>query len=408
MLFSDLFRSSIESLQRTKGRSTLTMIGIVIGIMAVILMLSIGQAAERYITAEVSSLGSDVLFIGNGSKETSGEPTLFVKSSLVEKDVRKLRQQVWVTAVAGKVLQSDGVSSDGIETSAQIVGTTPDEMILSDIRAERGRFFDQSAVDGRAREAVIGSEIASILYGMNDPLGKSLKMNNVSYRVIGTMQKKGANSFQNLDKQIYVPFTAAMDTFNKQYLSSIVVKTSLPISEAKERLTITVRESHNIDNPTGDLKKDDFNVTTQEDAVKSAQQITDILQVLLISIAAISLLVGGIGIMNIMYVSVTERIKEIGLRKSIGARERDILRQFLIEAVLQTTIGGLIGTFLGISLSWGAIQAINAFQPGWTFEISWSAVGLSLGVSGAIGLVFGYFPARKAAKLHPIEALRFE
>lgn len=408
MLFSDLFRSSIESLQRTKGRSALTMIGIVIGIMAVILMLSIGQAAERYITAEVSSLGSDVLFIGNGSKETSGEPTLFVKSSLVEKDVRKLRQQVWVTAVAGKVLQSDGVSSDGIETSAQIVGTTPDEMILSDIRAERGRFFDQSAVDGRAREAVIGSEIASILYGMNDPLGKSLKMNNVSYRVIGTMQKKGANSFQNLDKQIYVPFTAAMDTFNKQYLSSIVVKTSLPISEAKERLTITVRESHNIDNPTGDLKKDDFNVTTQEDAVKSAQQITDILQVLLISIAAISLLVGGIGIMNIMYVSVTERIKEIGLRKSIGARERDILRQFLIEAVLQTTIGGLIGTFLGISLSWGAIQAINVFQPGWTFEISWSAVGLSLGVSGAIGLVFGYFPARKAAKLHPIEALRFE
>ncbi|MDQ5919280.1 MAG: Macrolide export ATP-binding/permease protein MacB [Patescibacteria group bacterium] len=408
MLFSDLFRSSIESLQRTKGRSALTMIGIVIGIMAVILMLSIGQAAERYITAEVSSLGSDVLFIGNGSKETSGEPTLFVKSSLVEKDVRKLRQQIWVTAVAGKVLQSDGVSSDGIETSAQIVGTTPDEMILSDIRAERGRFFDQSAVDGRAREAVIGSEIASVLYGMNDPLGKSLKINNVSYRVIGTMQKKGANSFQNLDKQIYVPFTAAMDTFNKQYLSSIVVKTSLPISEAKERLTITVRESHNIDNPTGDLKKDDFNVTTQEDAVKSAQQITDILQVLLISIAAISLLVGGIGIMNIMYVSVTERIKEIGLRKSIGARERDILRQFLIEAVLQTTIGGLIGTFLGISLSWGAIQAINAFQPGWTFEISWSAVGLSLGVSGAIGLVFGYFPARKAAKLHPIEALRFE
>ena len=134
MLFSDLFRSSIESLQRTKGRSALTMIGIVIGIMAVILMLSIGQAAERYITAEVSSLGSDVLFIGNGSKETSGEPTLFIKSSLVERDVRKLRQQVWITAVAGKVLQSDGVSSDGIETSAQVVGTTPDEIVMSDIR----------------------------------------------------------------------------------------------------------------------------------------------------------------------------------------------------------------------------------------------------------------------------------
>ncbi len=408
MFVTDLFRSAFESLNRTKGRSALTMIGIVIGILSVILMLSIGQAAERYITGQISTLGSDLLFIGNGSKETSGEPTLFVKSSLVEKDVRKLRQQAWVTQVAGKVSQSDRVAGEGIETSVQIVGTSPDEMVLSDIRPDRGFFFDQSAVDGRARVAVIGYEVADVLYGMNDPLGKSIRINDVSYRVIGTIQKKGSKSFQNLDKQVYIPFTAALDTFNKQYLSSIAVKTSLPMNEAKERLTIAIRESHNLDNPTGDLKKDDFNVTTQEDAVKSAQQITDILKILLISIAAISLLVGGIGIMNIMYVSVTERIKEIGLRKSIGARERDILGQFLIEAIAQTTIGGFIGTVLGISLAWAAIQGINAFQPGWTFVISWSSVALSLGVSGAIGLVFGYFPARKAAKLHPIEALRFE
>lgn len=408
MVLQDLLRSSFESLRRTKGRSALTMIGIVIGIMSVILMLSIGQAAERYILSQISALGSDVVFVNNGSKEREGEPSLFVKQSLVEKDVRKLRQQSWVTQVAGKLLQSDRIAGEGIEVSAQVVGTTADEQVLSDIRPVKGVFFTSASVDSRAREAVLGHEIADTLYGFNEPIGRTIKINNVSYRVIGVIGKEGSKSFQNLDKQVYIPFTAAMDTYNRQFLSSIAVKTTLNVNDAKLRLTEVMRDSHNIDNPDNEAKKDDFNVTTQEDAVKSASQITDILKILLISIAAISLLVGGIGIMNIMYVSVTERIKEIGLRKSIGAREGDILNQFLLEAIVLTTLGGVFGSLLGISLSWLAIQAINSFQSGWTFAVSWSSVALSIGVSGAIGLVFGYFPARKAAKLRPIEALRFE
>lgn len=408
MTTSDLLASSYQSLSRTKGRSFLTMIGIVIGIMSVIMMLSIGQAAQRYILSQISTLGSDVVFINNGSKAQSGTPTLFIKSTLVEKDVKKIAQQPWVKAFAGRVSQSEAISGEGIQVSAQIVGTSPDELTLSDVRPKVGVFFDQSSVDGRARDAVLGYAIADTLYGFNDPLGKSIKINDVAYRVIGVMGKEGTKNFQDLDKQIYIPYTTALDTFNKNNLSSIVVKTDLTIREAKTRLTEVVRESHNIDNSENDEKKDDFNVTTQEDAVESASQITKILQILLISIASISLLVGGIGIMNIMYVSVTERIREIGLRKSIGARERDILGQFLVEAVVQTTIGGMIGSLLGVGVSWALIQIINAFQPGWTFAVSWPSIALSLGVSGAIGVVFGYFPARKAAKLHPMEALRFE
>jgi putative ABC transport system permease protein len=370
--------------------------------------LSIGQAAQRYILSQISALGSDVVFVNNGSKAQKDIPTLFVKPTLIERDIKKIAQQPWVKAYAGRVNQADAISGEGIQLSAQIVGTSPDEQVLSDIRPSKGSFFSQASVDGRAREAVLGYEIADKLYGFNEPIGKTIKINDVSYRVIGVIEKEGTKNFQNLDRQVYIPYTAALDTFNKQNLTAIQVKTSLTINEAKLRLTEVLRDSHNIDNPLNDEAKDDFSVTTQEDAVESASQITQILQILLISIAAISLLVGGIGIMNIMYVSVTERIREIGLRKSIGAREQDILNQFLIEAVVQTTLGGIIGSILGIAISWVLIQVINSFQPGWTFAVSWPSVALSLGVSGAIGLIFGYFPARKAARLHPMEALRFE
>ena len=405
---NDLLKSSFQSLERTKSRSFLTMIGIVIGILSVILMLSIGQAAQRYILSQISALGSDVVFVNNGSKAQSNVPTLFIKPTLTEHDVKKIALQPWVTRVVGRVSQSDAISGEGIQLTAQIVGTSPDELVLSDIRPRVGQFISQASVDSRSREAVLGYELADKLYGFNDPIGKSIKINNASYRVIGVIEKEGTKNFQNLDRQVYIPYTSALDTFNRKNLSAIEVKTTLTVNQAKARLTEVVRADHGIDNPNNEEKKDDFNVTTQEDAVNSASQITQILQILLISIAAISLLVGGIGIMNIMYVSVTERVREIGLRKSIGAREQDILSQFLIEAVVQTTLGGIIGSILGVLLSWALISLINSFQPGWTFAISWSSIALSLGVSSAIGLVFGFFPARKAARLHPMEALRFE
>jgi putative ABC transport system permease protein len=384
------------------------MIGIVIGVLSVILMLSIGEAAQRYILAQISSFGSDVIFIQNGAPEESGQPTLFIKQSLTMKDVRKLASSSWVSLVVGKLNQQDQVTGNGVDMNVQVVGTMSDDTQLNDLRVLQGTFITAASVDSHAREAVLGYTVAKTMFGVDDAMGKTVKINGSGFRVVGVMAEQGTKGFQDVDKQVYVPVSSALDLYNKQYLTFITVKTTLPLAEAKERLRIVMRERHNIDNPAGILSKDDFNVQTQEDLVKSASTITDILQILLVAIAAISLLVGGIGIMNIMYVSVTERTKEIGLRKSIGARERDILRQFLFEAVVQTLLGGLIGTVLGLACSWLAVNIINNFQPGWTFVPSTRGMLLGVSVSGLIGVLFGYFPARRAARLHPIDALRFE
>jgi putative ABC transport system permease protein len=384
------------------------MLGIVIGIMSVILMLSIGEAAQRYILSQISLLGSDILTIGNGSKVESGEPSAFLKQTLTMKDVNKLRVQSWTASIAGRLQQNDQLTSNGLDTNVTVVGTMSDELSLQNLRTTNGSFFNQASLDSRSREIVLGYEVANAAFGAEDPLGKSVKISGIGFRVIGVMEKVGTKSFQNVDKQVYIPVTAALDLYNSDFLQNITLKTTLPLSEAKARITILLRERHNIDNPNDDPAKDDFNITTQEDAVKSASSITQILQILLISIAAISLLVGGIGIMNIMYVAVTERIKEIGLRKAVGAVKKDILGQFVLEAVVLTTLGGVFGIVIGSTLSWIAIAIINTFQGGWTFAISIRGIVLGLTVSAAIGLIFGYFPARKAAKLNPIEALRFE
>lgn len=405
---SDLVRSSLQSLARTKGRSVLTMLGIVIGIMSVIMMLTIGEAAQRFILSQVSSLGSDLLTIANGPKQQTGEPSLFQKESLTLKDVRKLQTEPWATMIVGKIIQVDELTANGYDANVQVVGTMPDEIRMNDIKPRVGSFFAQNAVDGHAREVVLGYDVADKAFGAENPVGKNVKISTVGFKVIGVMEKAGTKSFTNVDKQVYVPITSALYLYHKTYLEFITVKTSFSLNEAKNELAVVLRDRHGIENPDGDPTKDDFNVTTQEDAVKSASQIAGILQVLLTSIAAISLIVGGIGIMNIMYVSVTERIKEIGLRKAIGARQGDILGQFLVEAVIQTMIGGLIGTVLGIFLSWLAILVINSLTGGWTFALSTKGVLLGLTVSVAIGIMFGYFPARKASALHPIDALRFE
>lgn len=408
MTIKDLVDSSLQSLARTKARSVLTMLGIVIGVMSVIMMLSMGEAAQRYILAQVSSFGSEILFIANGPAVDQGQPSLFIKESLTYRDIKKLQSEPWVTMIVGVVSQNDRLTANGLDTDVQILGTMPDEIRLSDSRTEVGAFFSTASVDSHAREIVLGHDIADAAFGSEDPLGKTVKINQVGFRVIGVMEKAGNKGFTNADKQVFIPVTAVLDLYNKNYLTRASVKTTLGLDDAKDRLTVLLRDRHNIDNPDGDPAKDDFHIHTQEDLIESSNTITGILQILLTSIAAISLIVGGIGIMNIMYVAVTERTKEIGLRKSIGARQKDVLRQFVFEAVVQTTLGGIIGTALGVALTWIGIQIINNFSPGWSFELSTRGVILGLSVSAAIGIIFGYFPARRAAMLSPIDALRVE
>lgn len=402
----DLFGSASKSIIRGGSRSVLTMLGIVIGILSVILVLSIGEAAQRYIIDQISIFGSDLVQIVNGpdQPEAGSTPTAFTKQSLTLKDYQALRRMPWIKEVVAGITLNDLARINGEDVSVSIAGTAPDELIIYGTRVAQGAFFTEADIDARARVAVLGSDIARTAFGQTDPLGKNVTFNKQSFRVIGVMETAGTKSFQDLDKRIYAPVSSVMEVYNRRFVQGISLKTDLALSDAIRRTEELVRERHDISDP----KDDDFHIQTQDDAIRNTQQITGILQILLASIAAISLVVGGIGIMNIMYVNVTERIREIGLRKSIGAQRGDILGQFLTEAIMLTAIGGCIGILLGIGLTWLAIKVISSFQAGWTFGVSIQGIVLGLGVSTAIGVIFGYAPARRAAALSPIEALRSE
>ncbi|MFA6429535.1 MAG: ABC transporter permease [Patescibacteria group bacterium] len=404
----DLVQSAWSSLVRTRNRSLLTMLGIVIGIAAVILALSIGESAQSFILGQISSFGSDKLIVHPGPRSQTDNPSPFVEMTLEYKDVKRLRREPWLSAISAEIMQTDLAQAGGVSKNISLIGTLPDEMVIGGYRVADGAFLTDADVDGRARVTVLGKSLAEELFGQERAVGKSVKFGKNSFRVIGVMEEMGTQFFQNLDELAYISVTAMDDVYQRKQFEYIIVKTDTPLEEATPRIEVIMREAHNLDNPEGDPEKDDFFIMSQADAIKTVSQVTGVLQILLSSIAAISLLVGGIGIMNIMYVSVTERITEIGLRKAIGARARDVLRQFLAEAVLLTLAGGFGGVILGMLFSWIGIQVINAYQPGWVFMISVNGIVSGLVVSTVIGLVFGYFPARKAAALHPMEAMRTE
>ncbi len=412
MRFQDIFAIARESIRRTRGRAALTMLGIVIGIASVILMLAIGQAAEGYLLSQIASFGSDMIFVANGKGDVKdgGPPSNSVKESLTLDDYRVLRREPWVKGVAASVVVQDLATVDSVNVLSQVSGSSPEEVKVFSSKAEMGRFIDDDDVASRRTVMVLGPSIAKRLFGTADPIGQQVRLGKRSYRVIGIMEHGGTRFFDNLDDQIYIPFTTALEQYNRANLNFLSLKpvSGVSVRDAIERTRLTLRDSHRINNPTGDLAKDDFKVASQEDAIRSAGVIGQILQILLASVAGISLVVGGIGIMNIMLVTVTERTREIGLRKSLGAKRSDILGQFVLEAVCLTLVGGILGIILGLGLSYGAVALISHFQDGWSFVFPGNGIMLAVSVSTAIGLVFGYYPARKAAMLSPIEALRYE
>ncbi len=411
MRLRDLTSLSWHALMLNRRRSILTMLGIVIGIASVILMMAVGQAAQTYLLSQIASFGSDLVFVSNGKgdEQRGGPPSAGMKQTLSPKDYTSLRKQSWVRLASGAVITSDLVSRLREEKNTRVSGSTPDELIIFNMRVAKGRFLDEEDEIARRRVTVIGQDIVKKLFGEQDPIGQTMQIGKLTFRVIGVMAPSGTRFFSNIDDQVYIPYTTFFDAYHKDRLNFISVKVQhVSPTMAKDRLRLVLRDTHNLDNPKGILSKDDFRVASQEDAIKNANTIGTILQILLGSIAAISLFVAGIGIMNIMYVTVTERTKEIGLRKAIGAREQDIMGQFLMEAVMVTTTAGAMGIFLGLFLSWMAIFIISHLQDGWVFTMPWGGLGLACGVSMVIGLVFGYFPARKAARLHPIESLRYE
>lgn len=397
------FKMATSTLLANKMRSSLTMLGIVIGNASVIAMVGVGEGTKNLAAEQFESLGPNVIFVVPGTQEER-RTTFNVPQTLVWEDAIALKEQVpTITEVAPQITGNQLISYRNRNASEQVVGTTPEYITVRSFEVDRGRFFNDFDVKRNRRVVVLGSEIAEKFFAQQNPIGKKIRVKNINLEVIGVLEAKGAFLGQNQDLTIYVPLTTMANQIvgnNSPYgtqvsFISIAAKDENSIRAAKLQIENLLRLRHQI---TGE---DDFSVRTQKDILEIVGTITSGLTVLLAAIAGISLLVGGIGVMNIMLVAVTERTKEIGLRKAIGAKESDILWQFLIEATILSAAGGAVGTLVGVS----GILIVGAVSP-LAPTVSPVAILLAVGVSGAIGLSFGVFPAKAAAKLDPIVALR--
>lgn len=390
------------------------MLGIVIGIASVILLMSLGASAQRLILDQVQSTGSNLIFIVPGATKGSrfaSPPSVqgIVIKTLVKQDLDSFNNEPSIERAAPEVRGQAKVVFENNDTTVTFEGTTADFFAIRNFNVDRGRVFTQNDIDSLNRVAVIGPEIAKTLFGQRDPIDKIIRLKNTTFRVIGVLEKKGLGPFGvDQDNLVITPITIAqkqllgIDHYN---VITVQVKDTYAIEFAQGRLVSILRQNHRITDPD----KDDFTIRTQEDALSLLGNITSILTLFLTSIAFISLIVGGIGIMNIMLVSVIERTKEIGLRKAVGATDQDILKQFLWEAVILTFIGGLAGIIIGsVIVVLMYFIFVNFLPSGWIFALPPSAIAIASFVSAITGIAFGIYPAKQAAKKSPIEALRYE
>ena len=396
-------RMASKTLTSNKLRTGLTMLGMIIGNASVISMIGIGQGAQRLASEQFESLGPNVLFVSPGSQNARQRTTNF-PPTLVWDDAKAIAAQVpSVREVAPQRQSQITMTYGGKNRSTLVVGTTPEFLTVRDFDVAKGRFINDYDVDRSQRIAVLGSDVAEQFFGGVDPIGEKIRIRNTSFEIVGVLQAKGSFLGSNQDDAVYVPLSTTANLLTGRTspfgLNVTIISVSsmdeASIPAAEFQITNLLRLRHKI------VSEDDFTVQTQKDILRIVGTITGGLTVLLAAIAAVSLLVGGIGIMNIMLVSVTERTQEIGLRKAIGASERDILTQFIIEAVMLSAAGGVLGTIVGV----GGIVLVATFSP-LQAVASPVAIVVAVSVSGTIGLVFGVFPARQAARLDPIVALR--
>ena len=402
-LFESLSMAT-TTLISNKLRSSLTMLGIVIGNASVIMMVGIGEGTQKLASDQFKSLGPNTLFILPGSPKAQNIRSGGTPPTLVLSDARAIAKQVPSVAGVAPTIQSSLVVTYGnITTTSIIQGVTTEFPAVRNFNIDKGRFITKLDVGKDKQIAAVGTDIAKRLFGEENPIGKQIRVNNLSFDIVGVMESKGSSFGSNQDDAIFIPIT----TMSKRVIGrsspfgmrvsviSVSAKNSESMDAAEFQITNLLRRRHKI------VGENDFTVRNQKDALQIVGTITGALTLLLSAIAAISLLVGGIGVMNIMLVSVTERTQEIGLRKAIGATQNDILIQFTIEAIILSTVGGILGTLIGVSAIF-VIGKATILKP----EVSPSAILMAVSVSGGIGLFFGVVPARQAARLDPIEALR--
>jgi putative ABC transport system permease protein len=408
---SDLLEIIIESfgtLTLNKMRTGLAVLGIVIGIGSVIALISLGQASQKSIENNIQSLGSNLLTVMPAGQRSGGvRGAAGGGTTLTLEDAEAIESSPKITtvnAVSPELSQRSQVTAGRNNTNTQITGVYPAYAVIRKVSIANGVFISKADVDSRRKVAVLGPQTVEDLFGegATNVVGQTIRVAGQQLKVIGVTVSKGGSGFQNQDDVIYVPLsTAQKQLFGANYLSSIAVeaKNSEVMTDAQNEIGYFLLDRHKLSDPT----MADFSIFSQNDILNTASQVTGTFTALLGGIAAISLLVGGIGIMNIMLVTVTERTREIGLRKALGAKRKTIITQFLTEAIILTFAGGMIGMVVGIGVSMIFSAALSL-----PFTVSVPAILLAIGVSGAIGIVFGWYPAHKASNLQPIEALRYE